>query len=105
MTDITGTNLEAALLDQQVAGTFHDKDYAYVVVTAKGESGFALGIAVANEQGYNPIDGRTFEKEDEARDWANGLNAHIGLDLDTAWAIICSTMGGRRFYPQQRAAS
>lgn len=97
MTDITDTHLEAALLDQMVAGAFNDKAYAYVVVTAKGESGFSLGIAVANENGYNPIDGRTFKSEDEARHWADSLNGHIGLDQDTAWRIICSTMRGRRF--------
>jgi hypothetical protein len=89
---ITGKYLEAALLDQSVAGTFLDKKYAYVVVWCDG--GWRLGIAVANEPGYNPV-AKIFDKEADAREWAKGLNQHIGLSEDDAIAIIASTMGGR----------
>jgi hypothetical protein len=95
MTDITSLNLEAALLDQIVAGTFHDKTYAYTSVIAKG--GYQLAVAVVNEKGYCPIDGKTFDNWDEAMSWADSLNKHIGLSTDKALSIVVSTMGGRRY--------
>jgi hypothetical protein len=94
MTDITDTHLEAAIIDQCVAGAFHDRPYAFVAVI--DESGWQLGVAVANERGYNPIAGKTFAAQAEAKQWADGLNAHIGRDEDSVIAIICSTMGGNR---------
>src|SRR5262245_441599 len=89
--DITNTNLEAALLDQNVAGAFWDKKYAYVAVY---NDGWTLGVAVANEAGYNQIS-KIVPDEGEARRWARGLNKHIGLTEDDEVAIIASTMGGR----------
>ena len=61
-----------------------------------GGGGWQLGVAVANEQGYNPIPGKTFTDQAEAKQWADGLNKHIGRDDDSVTAIICSSMGGRR---------
>lgn len=90
---ITGKYLEAALLDQNVAGTFFGKKYAYVSVF--GEDGWKLGVAVANEGGYNPI-ALNFASKAECDEWADGLNEHIGLSKDEAAMIICSTMGGRQ---------
>jgi hypothetical protein len=93
MTDITSNHLEAALIDQSVAGQLFDKRYAFVAVYGEG---WQLGVAVANESGYNPIAGKTFKNQDEAEQWANGLNDHIGLDKLAALQIIGSTMGGNR---------
>jgi hypothetical protein len=94
MTDITTTHLEAAIIDQKVAGEFQGKPYAFIAVVARG--GWQLGIAVANELGYNPIDGKSFATQAEAKEWADGLNRHIGRDADSVLAIISSSMGGRR---------
>jgi len=94
MTDITNTHLEAAFIDQSAAGAFPGKLYAFTAVVAKG--GWQLGVAVANEPGYNPIPGKTFKDQAEAKHWAEGLNKHIGRDPDTVMAIVCSSMGGRR---------
>lgn len=93
MTDITNTHLEAALIDQNVAGAFSDKPYAFMAVVAKG--GWQLAVAVANERGYNPIN-KFFESQQEADEWAEGLNRHIGLSADAKFKIVASTMGGRR---------
>lgn len=94
MADITSTHLEAALIDQSAAGAFPGKLYAFTAVIGGG--GWQLGVAVANENGYNPIPGKTFKNQAEAKQWADGLNKHIGRDEDSVLAIICSTMGGRR---------
>lgn len=90
MTDITSTHLEAALIDQNVAGAFPDKLYAFVAVVAKG--GWQLGVAVSGEPGYNPISGKAFKSQSEAKEWATGLNKHIGLSEDDYFEIIASTM-------------
>jgi hypothetical protein len=94
MTDITNTHLEAAIIDQHVAGSFADKVYAFTVVI--GDGGWQLGVAVANESGYHPISGKTFKGRAEADEWADRLNAHIGRDKLAALHIVGSTMGGNR---------
>jgi hypothetical protein len=94
MSDLTQTHLEAAIIDQSAAGAFPGKLYAFVAVIGGG--GWQLGVAVANEPGYNPIPGKTFKTQAEAKEWADGLNKHIGRDADTVMAIVCSSMGGRR---------
>jgi hypothetical protein len=93
--DITTKYLEAAFIDQRVAGTFGDSPYAYVAVLA--EHGWKLGIAVANEDGYSPIVGTTFDTQAEAKEWSDGLNEHIGLTPDQVMRITISTMGGRPY--------
>jgi len=90
MTDITATDLSAALLDQKVAGIFHGKSYAYAPVL--DEYGWALGVAVEDEQGYHPITGKSFLTRDAAQSYADGLNAHIGLTLARAENIVISSM-------------
>jgi hypothetical protein len=92
MQNITSTHLEAALIDQHVAGHFHGKSYAFSAVYNDGP---ALGVAVANESGYHPL-GKQFDSMDEAQRWADGLNAHIGIDERRAAEIIISTMRGLR---------
>lgn len=96
MTDITHTHLEAALIDQNAAGQFAGKAYAFVAVLSDVNE-WQLGVAVANERGYNPIPGKTFTKRVDADQWADGLNEHIGRDTDEAMRIVISTMGGRPF--------
>jgi hypothetical protein len=101
MTDITNIDLSAALLDQKVAGEFSGKRYAFVAVCGpRYWDGWMLGVAVEDEPGYSPIDGKTFEKYAEADLWANSLNEHIGLDREAALKIICSTM--RRSHSKRR---
>ncbi|MBT1509350.1 hypothetical protein KIP88_02450 [Bradyrhizobium sp. SRL28] len=93
MSDITNQHLEAAIIDQKVAGEFAGKTYAFVAVINDGQ--YKLGVAVANEQGYSAIYGKTFDGHDEAKQWADGLNAHIGLSKDAALDIVGSSMFGR----------
>ena len=92
MTDITNTHLEAAIIDQNVAGAFHGKSYAFVAVISLGR--YMLGVAVKDEQGYNPIDGKKFDTYAEAKEWAESLNRHIGLSKDEELDIIITTMRG-----------
>lgn len=86
---ITSKYLEAAILDQVVAGTFPGKRYAFVAVV--NGSGWGLGVAVADEPGYNPIN-KVFTDQAEADEWAKGLNKHIGLTDNEAFRIVGSTM-------------
>lgn len=78
---------------------------AFVVVCPpEGTEGAiaALGLAVANERGYHPVSiGWTrFSTWDAAEANADELNAHLhGGNLQTAFEIIASTMGGRRYTP------
>lgn len=56
-----------------------------------------LGVAIANEQGYNPVPefwahADTF---DEMQAHADELNEEEGKDRRVAAEIVCSTMGGR----------
>jgi hypothetical protein len=78
-------NIEMAVIDQVVAGQFSHQVYAFSAV--HGEKGWQLVVAVANESGYNPVEGKIFEEESEARRWAAELNVT---------AIIGSTMRGPR---------
>lgn len=91
--DITNSNLEAAIIDQKVAGEFQGKRYAFAAVVAQG--GWQLGVAVENEPGYAPIDGKSFAQQAEAKQWADGLNRHIGLSDEDAMNIIITTMRKR----------
>lgn len=93
--DFTSTNIEAALLDQLVAGEFRGKTYAFVALAEGG--GYILGVAVANEQGYNPVGGKVFDDFNTAKVWAKGLNDHIGLSVENAAGIVISTMGGKPY--------
>lgn len=104
MSDITQTNLEAAIIDQVVAGQFTGLTYAYIPVVVIGDGGgWQLGVAVANERGYSPVIGKTFDTQLEAKEWADGLNEHVGIDRNTAAFIIISTMGGKSFVKEVSA--
>ena len=98
--DPTNNSLNAALLDQKVAGIFEGQDYAYVPVV--NDNGYGIGIAVANEDGYNPVGGMSFNSYAEARLFADGMNKHIGLPMDHVTGIVCSTMGGYSYRPVAR---
>lgn len=100
ISDPTNHNLSAALLDQKVAGLFHDQIYAYTVVTVEElPKLWSLGIAVANEDGFNPILSSEFNWDDfdQASSFVEGMNLHIGLKERDAIEIVVSTMGGRRY--------
>lgn len=89
--DPTQQSLEAAILDQKIAGQMGDQPYAYVAVYTEGTK-FGLGIAVEDQQGYSPITGIDFDSHDQAHNFADGMNRHIGLDGTRAAQIICSSM-------------
>lgn len=90
-TDITAHHLEAALIDQNAAGVFRGKRYAFVAVF-EGNRDWRLGVAVENERGYSPVDGKSFTTSAEAHEWADGLNRHIGLSVEGALKIITTSM-------------
>lgn len=74
---------------------------AFIAVTESELAGhFGIGIAVANERGYNPIPAgfACFEDYELAEAEADRLNGLLQLDTDTIWRIVASTMGGKRFY-------
>ncbi len=64
MSDITNLDLRAAVIDQKVAGAFAGKKYAFVAVPV--ENAWGLGVAVADERGYNPVEGIMFTANNEA---------------------------------------
>jgi hypothetical protein len=96
MTDITNTNLHAALIDQYVAGVMGKKRYAFTPVYVDDNSGaWGIGIAVENEQGYHPLAGLDFARREDAERYADGLNEHIGLTEAQAINIVVTTMRRR----------
>lgn len=88
--DITDGNLEAAIMDQKVAGAFAGKRYAFL--TYELAKGFGLGVAVHNEAGFYAIAGKEFPSREAADAWADGLNRHIGLTHTEQQEIILSSM-------------
>ncbi len=60
---------------------------------------FGLGVAVANERGYNPVPAGWAISEDmaKAREEAERLNELLGHSKETSFQIIASTMGGRLY--------
>lgn len=63
----------------------------------------AIGVAVANERGYFPVPlgWARYATYDSAADHADYLNEKVlGLTVDDAFAIIASTMGGKRYTPE-----
>lgn len=83
-----------------------NKVFAFVAVVGENYP-WRLGLAVANEQGYNPV----------PEFWANGddmdafhahadeLNEAMGLSKDQALNIVASTMRGRRYNPEDHKAA
>ena len=97
--DPTHTSLEAAFLDQKVAGQFHGMDYVYVP-SLMDNGMWCVGIAVANEDGHYPIRGSSefeFDRFDLCVIFCHGMNRHIRVPLDHVAEIIASTMGGRTY--------
>lgn len=91
--DITQKRLDAAILDQKVAGAFTGKTYAFTPVITK-DNRFGLGIAVENESGYSPVTARqfTWDERISASEFCDSMNKHIGLDALHAAQIVASTM-------------
>ena len=78
-----------------IAQLFSPKLFAFVAVIHQDTNSIGLGIAVANEPGYNPVpSGRyTVDSYDEASEEAERLNREIlNLSDDAALRIIGSTM-------------
>jgi hypothetical protein len=88
--DPTTNSLDAAILDQKVAGMFHGQAYAYVAVLKK--SMFGVGIAIDGEHGYYSVDGLEFKTYGEANDFCLGMNRHIGLTFTRQIEITVSSM-------------
>ena len=68
--------------------------------------GPGLGIAVANERGYNPVPLTLYRAAtlDEAMNAAERLNRDLlKIDHETEFRIVGSTMGGRRFHEEAGA--
>jgi hypothetical protein len=87
-------------VDEIMAG----KLFAFVAVVGENYA-WRLGLAVANEQGFNPVpefwahgDG---EDMAEFHDHADDLNEALGLNKEQALRIIASTMGGQRYIPEE----
>lgn len=80
----------------------NNKIWAFVAVVGE-HYGARLGIAIANEQGYNPVPEywAHADRLDEMQDHANQLNAAEGKSEFLCVEIVCSTMGGRRYVPPQ----
>lgn len=81
-------------LDDVVKG----KVWAFVPVMNRGAGPqFQLAVAIANEQGYNPIPvfWAHAESYDEMADHADELNRAEGLSEREAAKIVCSSMNGK----------
>lgn len=91
-----------------VARAFAGKTIAFVPVmhdheSPDGKTRAALGVAVANENGFCPIPQFYFaaDKYDDAETKADALNRDtLKIDAETAVRIQISTMGGQRFIPE-----
>jgi hypothetical protein len=83
------------IIELGIEQLFAGKIWAYTPVIS--ENGFALGIAVANEAGYNRVPefwchGDSYEV---MSDHCNALNRERGLDDDIAARIVCSTFAAQ----------
>lgn len=91
--------LEAGV-DEIMAG----KLFAFVAVVGKNYP-WRLGLAVANERGYNPVPEFWAHGDDmdAFHAHADELNEAMGLGKDAALRIIASSMGGARYVPPEIA--
>lgn len=53
---------------------------------------FIIGLAEEGTRGYTPFRHRTFERYEQAREFAGELNKDLGLTPKEAWAIVAGTM-------------
>lgn len=92
--DPTNENLAYALLDQKVAGTFHNKSYCYVSVARDTGKAWGAGIAVEWEHGYHLIDGPAvqWDRRHDAVWFCQGMNRHLGLHDQRVAEIVSSSM-------------
>lgn len=82
-----------AIVELGIIEMMAGKAYAYVGVMS-GDT-YGLGLAVANEAGYNPIPLHWAQAEnfDAANEMADELNRELlGLNEIAASRIVCSTM-------------
>lgn len=95
---------DLAIAEMGIEEKFKGKIWAYTP-TITGDIP-SLGIAVANEKGYCPISAfhASADTYDEMADHADELNLARGLDVNTAFRIIASTMGGKQFVAGGEAA-
>jgi len=72
------------------------KVFAFVAVVGKNFPA-RLGLAVANERGYNPVPEFWSHADDlhELQAHADELNEAMGINRELAANIVCSTMGGQ----------
>jgi adenine/guanine phosphoribosyltransferase-like PRPP-binding protein len=75
-----------------IAQAFANQVWAFVVVSHYG--GCALGIAVANEQGYCPVPHTHHKSWPELQAFADQLNQAQGLTSELATQIALSTIKG-----------
>ena len=82
-----------AILELEIEQKFSGMVWCYVPVL-NSQSGYALGIAVANEAGYSPISPfwANAESYDAMSEEADRLNAERGLSEMEAIRIACSSM-------------
>lgn len=83
---------ELAIAELGITEMMAGKAYAYVAVMS-GDT-YGLGLAVANERGYHPIPLHWAQADtfNSAHDLADEMNEKIGLNLEAAARIVCSTM-------------
>ena len=98
MKDPTTMWLDAALLDQVVAGKFHGRPYAFVPIYRSPDvfsrNIWGIGIAVEGEHGHYPVahPSFTWAARDEAAAFCEGMNRHVGLSPLREVEIVASSM-------------
>lgn len=66
------------------------------VATCNTDGSFGLGAAERDKSGYWPMPGYgTFATYEAASARARELNAKLGIELETAAEIVCSSMRGK----------
>ena len=66
-------------------------EFAFTAITT--ETGASLAIATKGERGYSiMLEVPSFPSYSEADDYANELNAKLGLSTLDAWKIVASSM-------------
>lgn len=85
-----GLLLEMGEILEICTNSLENKKYAFTPVIIRDSWG--LGIAVENEPGYNPLEGKFFDTRDEAQSFADDLNKYLKLSEREAMEIIITTM-------------